>query len=144
MSAIALKSTKRRFSSLNHQNFEFFRLVPRSPTHTCLICGKTLELNISPVSKLYSKTKVYKQTNSYCQQFIFFCSLYNDKFFLTVLPCRLDNMESKLSDKRWRCPATNTCSGQWNVKISQNGIWQAASVPIFGGSQQNTPQFVVL
>jgi hypothetical protein len=47
MSATALKSTKRRFSSLNHQNFEFFRLVPRSPTHTGLICGKTLEPNIS-------------------------------------------------------------------------------------------------
>jgi hypothetical protein len=41
------KSTKRRFSSLNHQSFEFFRLVPRSPTHTGLICGKTLEPNIS-------------------------------------------------------------------------------------------------
>jgi hypothetical protein len=40
MSATALKSTKRRFSSLNHQNFEFFRLVPRSPTHTGLICEK--------------------------------------------------------------------------------------------------------
>ncbi len=47
MSATALKSTKRRFSSLNHQNFEFFRLVPRSSTHTGLICGKTLEPNIS-------------------------------------------------------------------------------------------------
>ncbi len=47
MSATAVKSTKRRFSSLNHQNFEFFRLVPRSPTHTGLICGKTLEPNIS-------------------------------------------------------------------------------------------------
>ncbi len=47
MSATALKSTKRLFSSLNHQNFEFFRLVPRSPTHTGLICGKTLEPNIS-------------------------------------------------------------------------------------------------
>jgi hypothetical protein len=45
--ATAPKSTKRRFSSLNHQNFEFFRLVPRSPTHTGLICGKTLEPNIS-------------------------------------------------------------------------------------------------
>jgi hypothetical protein len=47
MSATALKSTKRRFSSQNHQNFEFFRLVPGSPTHTGLICGKTLEPNIS-------------------------------------------------------------------------------------------------
>ncbi len=47
MSATALKSTKRRFSSLNHQDFEFFRLVPRSPTHTGLICGKTLEPSIS-------------------------------------------------------------------------------------------------
>jgi hypothetical protein len=33
----ALKSTK----SLNHQNFEFFGLVPKSPTHTGLICVKT-------------------------------------------------------------------------------------------------------
>jgi hypothetical protein len=47
MSATALKSTKRRFSNVNRKNFEFFRLVPRSPTHTGLICGKTLEPNIS-------------------------------------------------------------------------------------------------
>ncbi len=47
MSGIALKSIKRRFSSLNHQNFEFVCLVPRSSTHTGLICGKTLEPNIS-------------------------------------------------------------------------------------------------
>ncbi len=45
MSATAFKSTKRRFSRLNHQNFKFFRLVPRSPTHTGLIRGKTLEPN---------------------------------------------------------------------------------------------------
>ncbi len=47
MSATALKSTNRRFSSLNYQNFEFFCLVPRSPTHTGLICEKTLKPNIS-------------------------------------------------------------------------------------------------
>jgi hypothetical protein len=47
MSATALKSTNRRFSSLNCQNFEMFCLVPRSPTHTGLICEKTLKPNIS-------------------------------------------------------------------------------------------------
>ncbi len=47
MSATALKSTNRRFSSLNYQNFEFLCLVPRSPTHTGLICEKTLKPNIS-------------------------------------------------------------------------------------------------
>jgi hypothetical protein len=36
----AKKYTKRRFSSLNHQNFEFFGLVHKSPTHTGLICEK--------------------------------------------------------------------------------------------------------
>ncbi len=41
MSATALKSTKWRFSSLKHQNFGFFGLVPKSPTHTDLICVKT-------------------------------------------------------------------------------------------------------
>ncbi len=47
MSATALKSTNRQFSSLNYQNFEFFCLVPKSPTHTGLICEKTLKPNIS-------------------------------------------------------------------------------------------------
>jgi hypothetical protein len=47
MSATALTSTLRRFSILNHLNFEFFCLIPKSPTHTGLICGKTLESNIS-------------------------------------------------------------------------------------------------
>ncbi len=32
MPAIVLKSTKWQFSSLNHQNFEFFGLVSESPT----------------------------------------------------------------------------------------------------------------
>jgi hypothetical protein len=51
MSAAALKSTKRRFSSQNHQNIEFFCLVPRSPTQTGLSCVKTLEPNISSFNK---------------------------------------------------------------------------------------------
>jgi hypothetical protein len=56
MLATALKSAKRRFSSLNHQNFEFFLLVPRSPTHTGLICGKALEPNISSLGP-FKKTQ---------------------------------------------------------------------------------------
>jgi hypothetical protein len=40
MSATAQKSTKWRFSRLNHQNFEFFGLVSKSPTQTGLICAK--------------------------------------------------------------------------------------------------------
>ncbi len=47
MSATALKSTKRWFSGLNHQNFDFFGLVYKSPTHTGLTCVKTLEPKIS-------------------------------------------------------------------------------------------------
>ncbi len=47
MSATALKSTNRRFSSLNYQNFEFFCLVPWSPTHTGLICEKKTRSQIS-------------------------------------------------------------------------------------------------
>jgi hypothetical protein len=40
--------------------FEFFRLVPRSPTHTGLICGKTLEPNISSLGPFkFSKKEVY-------------------------------------------------------------------------------------
>jgi hypothetical protein len=64
MSATALKSIKRRFSSLNHQNFEFFCLVPRSPTHTGLICGKTLELNISSLGpfKLRISPRLFEKT----------------------------------------------------------------------------------
>jgi hypothetical protein len=63
MSATALKSTKRRFSSLNHQNFEFFRVVPRSPTHTGLICGKTLEPNISSLGPFKDCTRVWYTAN---------------------------------------------------------------------------------
>ncbi len=43
----ALKSTNWRFSGLNHPNFGFFDLVPKSPTHTILICVKTPEPTIS-------------------------------------------------------------------------------------------------
>jgi hypothetical protein len=47
MSTTALKSAKWRFSGLNHQNVDFFGLVPKSPTRTGLICAKILEPNIS-------------------------------------------------------------------------------------------------
>jgi hypothetical protein len=43
----ALKSPKWRFSSQNYKNVEFLVLVSKSPTHTGLICVKTLEPNIS-------------------------------------------------------------------------------------------------
>ncbi len=62
MAATALISTKRRFSSLNHQNIEFFGLVPRSPTHTGLICVKTLEPNISslgPFNGQWQKSRIW-------------------------------------------------------------------------------------
>jgi hypothetical protein len=54
MTATALKRTNRRFSSLNHQNFEFFGLVPRSSTRTGLICVKTLNPNISSLGPFKS------------------------------------------------------------------------------------------
>ncbi len=47
MTATVLKSTNWRFSSLNHANFDFFGLGPKSPTHTGLIWVKTPEPNIS-------------------------------------------------------------------------------------------------
>jgi hypothetical protein len=47
MSVTALKSTKWRLSSLNHQLFEFLSLVPKSPIHTGLISAKNPEPNIS-------------------------------------------------------------------------------------------------
>ncbi len=43
----ALKSTKWRFSGLNHPNFGFFVLVPKSPIHTGLIYVKNPKPNIS-------------------------------------------------------------------------------------------------
>ncbi len=46
------KSKKWRFSSLNHQNFELFGLVHKSPTHTGLICEKTLNSNILSLDPL--------------------------------------------------------------------------------------------
>jgi hypothetical protein len=84
MSATELKSTKRRFSSLNDQNFEFFRLVPRSPTHTGLICGKTLEPNISSLGPFNGvKIACFKnfQNNVFnetlvLQQILCFCGGY--------------------------------------------------------------------
>jgi hypothetical protein len=60
-----LKSIKWRFSSLNHQNFEFFGLVTKSPTQTDLICVKTLEPNISslgPFKKIQPKPVLEKGT----------------------------------------------------------------------------------
>jgi hypothetical protein len=47
MSATALKSTKWQFSSLTIKILKFFGLVPKSPTHTGLICVKPLEPNMS-------------------------------------------------------------------------------------------------
>ncbi len=41
------KDSLGRFSSLNHQNFGFFGLPPKSPIHTGLICVKTPQPNIS-------------------------------------------------------------------------------------------------
>jgi hypothetical protein len=57
LSVTALKSTKWRFSSLNHQNFKFFGLVPKSPTHTSLLCiKKNLKPNISSLGPFKSFT----------------------------------------------------------------------------------------
>jgi hypothetical protein len=47
LSATALKNTKWRFASQNHKLFKLFGLVPKSPTHTGLICVKTSEPNIT-------------------------------------------------------------------------------------------------
>ncbi len=57
---LALKSTKWRFSKLNHQNFGFFGLVHNSPTHTGLICVKIPEPNISCLRSFNCLRKVLK------------------------------------------------------------------------------------
>jgi hypothetical protein len=49
------KKYKTAIFKLNHQIFEFFCLVPRSPTNTGLICGKTLEPNISSLGPFKKK-----------------------------------------------------------------------------------------
>ncbi len=59
MSATALKSTNRWFSSLNHQKFDFFCLVPSSKTHTGLICVKTLKPNISSLDPFKASYYLY-------------------------------------------------------------------------------------
>ncbi len=59
-------STKQRFSSLNHQNLEFFGLVPRSPAHTGLICVKTLEPNISSLGPYKVITSTECKYICYC------------------------------------------------------------------------------
>jgi hypothetical protein len=62
-----LKNTNRQFSSLNYKNFEFFCLVPRSPTHTGLICEKTLKPNISslgPFKVIVNKEKIKRVVNT--------------------------------------------------------------------------------
>jgi hypothetical protein len=61
-----LKSTKWRFSSLNHPNFEYFGLVPKSPTHTGLICVKTREPNISSLGPSKDSEKGKRSCNSAC------------------------------------------------------------------------------
>jgi hypothetical protein len=55
----ALKSTNLRFSDINHPTVGLFGLVPKSPTHTGLICVKTMEPNISSLGPffIYSMVK---------------------------------------------------------------------------------------
>ena len=57
MSATSLKRQKWQFSSLNHQNFDFFGTVPKSPTHEGLICVKTLKPNISSLGPFKKRKK---------------------------------------------------------------------------------------
>jgi hypothetical protein len=64
LSATSLKSTNWRFSSLNHQNYEFFGLVPKSPTHTGLICVKTTEPNISNLGLFKNFPPIDKSVHS--------------------------------------------------------------------------------
>ncbi len=52
----ALKSTKWRFSGINHPNFGFFVLVPKSPIHTGLIYVKNLKPNISNLGPFNKQT----------------------------------------------------------------------------------------
>ncbi len=57
--------------NLNHQNFELFGLVPMSPTHTCLICVKTLKLDISRLFNLFWTYSML--TNFFDDKMAIFC-----------------------------------------------------------------------
>jgi hypothetical protein len=64
LSATLPKSTNWRFSSLNQQNFEFFGLVPKSPTHTGLICVKktrSRNLKLGPLKEFSTNRQVNTQ-----------------------------------------------------------------------------------
>jgi hypothetical protein len=52
LSATVLKNATWRFSSQNRKLLEFFGPVPKSTTHTSLICVKTLQPNISSLGPL--------------------------------------------------------------------------------------------
>jgi hypothetical protein len=58
------KSTKWRFSSLSHQNFGVFGQVPKSNTHTGLICVKTPEPNIPCLGPFNNRQKDVQYCNS--------------------------------------------------------------------------------
>jgi hypothetical protein len=49
------KKYKLAISGLNHENFEYFGLVSKSPIHTGLICVKTPEPNISSLGPFKAK-----------------------------------------------------------------------------------------
>jgi hypothetical protein len=58
-----LKSTKWQLSGLNHPNFGFFVLVPKSPIHTGLIYVKNPKPNISSLGPFkHGPTGMVKHT----------------------------------------------------------------------------------
>ncbi len=73
MSATVLQCAKWRFSGLNQQNFciywpSGYIYLYKSPTHTGIICAKTLEPNISSLAPL----KVHKIENFFGSEFEFY------------------------------------------------------------------------
>jgi hypothetical protein len=93
-SATAPKSPNGRFSSLSQHNFEFFGLIPKSPTHTGLICVKNLEPNISRLGPFKKRNHNTVQRPKIKQQWIVFLqvNLRKNVKFLGFLQKVIENV----------------------------------------------------
>ncbi len=125
MSATAPKSKNRRFSSLNYQNFEFFCRVPMSPTHTGLICVKTLKPNISSLGPF---KHIWRR---------------GDGNYLSISLWIFDNKKTKISPKIVKYHLTVRSADPGPVKIRLFG-YAIRTIQIFRGlSKVLTPKSVL-
>ncbi len=109
MSATALKSTNRRFSSLKCQNFEICCLVPRSPTHTGLICEKTPKQNISSLGPFKLSYPLRKLSYPRVQ-----FHPWNNAFHSTSLSITLSTKLQIFHENPNKTHAKNISHCQWN------------------------------